>query len=320
MPKAARRLTLAVPDRRSGLVSGGERNTRRLACEPSGVLTTVLSLREARRVGERQRVGRAAADAAERARGGRPSCRAGTRRCSACPGSASSLYCFQSSAASSIVTIGSASMPLLMPCSCWSNQRCSVLTHSARRCSNGSVWPARSSHSLRLTLLAPSASHHRRGVVHADVVVLEAVDDEDRRLDLAGVLVVVAVAPELVDVAVLVTVLLVLQRPRGRAQGLAGDHLAGRVGRARRLHADVALDAGDRAREPARVVGVVADAAGARVVVPSGNGADRDDRGQALDARRGGAVGERAVVGLADHARLAVVPVGGHVRAAGLRR
>ena len=62
-------------------------------------------------------------------------------------------------------------------------------------------------------------------VVHPDVVVLEAVDDEDGRLDLAGVLVVVAVAPELVDVAVLVTVLLVLQRPCGRAQGLARDHL-----------------------------------------------------------------------------------------------
>ena len=68
-----------------------------------------------------------------------------------------------------------------------------------------------------------------------------------------------------------------------------------------------------RVEAAARVVVVVPHAPRARVVVPSGDRRDGDDRLQAVDAGRRHAVGQRAVVGLADHRRAAVVPVGDHL-------
>ena len=129
-------------------------------------------------------------------------------------------------------------------------------------------------------------------------------------LTLRRVLDVVAVAPELVDVAVRVTVAGVdvgvvgdVGVDRLAERAAAGERDAGRVARAAR--------GGDRrVQAAAGVVRVVADAAGARVQVPGGDRRDRHDRLQALDARGGDAVGERAVVGLADHRARAVVPVG----------
>jgi hypothetical protein len=165
--------------------------------------------------------------------------------------------------------------------------------------------PQLRAHVVGLQRVPPEAD-----VVHADVVVLEPVDDEDGGLDLVGVLVVVAVTPPLVDVAVLVTVELVLLRSHRCAEGLAGDR-AVRCLHHRRAQAGVRVEPGDATRQAARVIVVVADACGARVVVPSGDRADRDDRLEALDAGGGDAVGERAVIGLADHGRRAVVPVGG---------
>ena len=72
----------------------------------------------------------------------------------------------------------------------------------------------------------PSARPTTAHVVHADVVVLEAVGGEDGGLDLARVLVVVAVAPERVDVAVRVAV-------AGVDVGVVGDGVVDR--RAERL-------------------------------------------------------------------------------------
>src|SRR5690606_5273482 len=46
--------------------------------------------------------------------------------------------------------------------------------------------------------------------------------------------------------------------------------------------------------------------------VPVGDGGDRDDRAEPHDTGRRHAVGESAVVGLADHARMTVVPGCGH--------
>ena len=86
----------------------------------------------------------------------------------------------------------------------------------------------------------------------------------------------------------------------------------GRVeGRAHRRAPCAPVRVRDRVREARRVVARPAaepEARLARVVVPGGNRADRDDRGKPVGARRGGGVGQRPVVGLADHPRLAVVP------------
>src|SRR5690606_7573901 len=68
---------------------------------------------------------------------------------------------------------------------------------------------------------------------------------------------------------------------------------------------------GDRVGQAAGVVvGPGDQAVAARVVVPAGDGGDGHDRRQPLDPGGGRGVGERAVVRLADHAGLAVVPVG----------
>ena len=140
-------------------------------------------------------------------------------------------------------------------------------------------------HAARLQRLPPD-----RALVEAHVVVLRAVGDEHRGAHLVDVLEVVAVEPELVDVAVLVAVGVVHHRARVGAQVAA-------------------IRVGDlRLQRVAGVVVVVPDAARAGVLVPLRDRRDRHDRGQALDAGGGDAVGERAVVGLADHRRLAVVP------------
>ncbi len=76
------------------------------------------------------------------------------------PGTGQSAYSPHVSLLSSIVTRGSLRIPLSIPYSQWSNQRCSVSTNTARRESNGSVWPARSSHSLSGTPSALSPFHH----------------------------------------------------------------------------------------------------------------------------------------------------------------
>ena len=127
-------------------------------------------------------------------------------------------------------------------------------------------------------------------VVRAHVLVLDAVRDEHAGLDLVEVLEVVADGPEVVVVAgdvVLAGAELVAHR---QAVGAA---IGVRHGRGEALQV---------------VVTPLHDAVGARVVVIGRDRGDRDDRAQPLDAGGRDGVGQRAVVGLADQAGLAVVP------------
>ena len=138
-----------------------------------------------------------------------------------------------------------------------------------------------------------------REVRRLDVEVLQPVRDEHARLDVGrievGSVAVIAIVPELRVLAGLVAVV--------------GGHL---------VETPVAVDvfgtlAGDVSGQVRRVVVRERQPLIARVVVPRTDRGDRDDRLEALHSRRGNAVGERAVVRLADHADLAVGPAGTHL-------
>ena len=148
---------IGVPDSRSGLLSAGERNTRRLACEPVGLLIIVFSLCGTTSVHVSVSVAPPELPPSVPAEAWSVLCR--YTSVAAEPGRASRRRLHVSAAVSSS-TFGSFMIPLSRPCSQWSNQRCRVSTHSARRKSNGSSWPVRVSHILRGMFLASRPSHH----------------------------------------------------------------------------------------------------------------------------------------------------------------
>ena len=294
--------TIGVPEMRRGWFSTGERNTSRFVCDPVGLLIIVFSDWFERSVseprGERaaradaqvpgDRRGRAAAQVDVRL--DRPRKRpVGViledvrRRLDHRPGLAHD-------------PVRDALEPVVEPAV---DRRDPLRAAEVERIDvAGLREPDLARHVVRREAFPPLAE-----VIRLHVVVVQAVRGEHRGLDVVDVVVVVALVPEVVDVARRVAVDQAHRVARREAGGVVRRRHDAEVRRVRVR--------GDRARQAGRVVraGVLPDPVRARVVVPGGDRRDRHDRGQALDARGGDAVRERAVVRLAEHRVLAVVPV-----------